>query len=446
MKLGSLQSAEWKNFASKARLLVKHKKHSLALREVNSGLIKFPHHDVLLCIKSDIARTFGKHEDSLVCARELIEFYPDSWPGYVRAAQDLISLSRLSEALAMAQKGLDKLPDQINLLNVAIDALQTLQDYEKSLEYSDKLIYAHAGYWRGYTSSFLAKVSLSRLNRDEDLSSLIAIQAPSHNTHWQNLWSTIACNPRDQESSKRNHWLDSFSIHRKTRLIPNRETFNHYQPFQYWSQGDPPRDVKTVMEKWNLLFNAIGVLPVRLFSKAEAAEYIEAYCPELFTSFMTAFHYAVESDVFRVAFAQKNDCIWLDSDLFPTGLTKGILVSLLESQKTTLLFRWFKPYITNAFFITRKADPFFQSILKQTKHIDFRVLPKNKATIFSTFGENRYNSILSRALSAKQGKLGAPRQISEFEFVNDYNFVSMSPPFELDYKQTCDSWQRSSYG
>ena len=71
------------------------------------------------------------------------------------------------------------------------------------------------------------------------------------------------------------------------------------------------------------------------FTKDSALAYIKNHCPELVISFTTAFHYAIEADVFRVAYAQKNDCIWLDSDLYPQRYTKHLLQAIAMQKFTS---------------------------------------------------------------------------------------------------------------
>ena len=88
-------------------------------------------------------------------------------------------------------------------------------------------------------------------------------------------------------------------------------------PFQYWSQGQLPYDLQDIQEKWNKIFLNMGLPAIKLFNKSSAREWIALNAPEFIKSFEKAPLFAVEADIFRIAYALKNDCIWIDSDQYP---------------------------------------------------------------------------------------------------------------------------------
>ena len=130
----------------------------------------------------------------------------------------------------------------------------------------------------------------------------------------------------------------------------------------------------------------MGLPEITLFDKNEARDWIKAFCPELYTPFTTAFHYCVESDVFRVAYASRNNCIYLDSDCIPKPKTSIILRNLLNEKKDVLASRWFQPNISNNFFITLANSKFFNKIISDMSNYDFNKTDKNREVIMNSFG------------------------------------------------------------
>ena len=249
-----------------------------------------------------------------------------------------------------------------------------------------------------------------------------------------------------EERTIKTLWHNSFKT---PQLIghEDKKILESWQPFQYWSQGNPPDDVKEITATWNAIFRSIGIKPIKTFDRISALEYISNNQPELSVPFETSFHYAVESDIFRVAYAHKNNCIWLDSDLYPKRNTENILKALIARHKTTLYFRWFRPKITNAFFITPSSSIFFANMLTSTANIDFSTLPRTAETIIQTFGPGRYNHEFENILktggqSNETISIEKSPVIKHFNFVNEHTFADMRPPFNLHYKSTKDSWQK----
>lgn len=378
----------------------------------------------------------------------LVARNPDDWTGYSRVAQYLVKLKRFHKAQAQVGEGLRRNPNQPNLLAIAADISRASGDRSQALKYAELLIRHHPSNWSGYALAAQDRLSLGAVDVDREVRGLERFLPLEPNSKWSVFLSSIKANDNNP-SSRPGRWIRSYSLSRSKCNLPVA-TVNHneWQPFQYWSQGEPPAEVRKVTETWNYLFRSLEVPPVQLFDKKMARDYIEEFCPGLLIPFVTAFHYAVEADIFRVAFAQKNNCIWLDSDLYPKVHTKDLLSALLAEPKTTLLFRWYKPWVTNAFFMTPSSSAFFANILNQTQGIDFRSLPITRETIFNTFGPGRYNANLDDlgVFNAKDGDDAVGRKAGSnalrgYAFINEHNFASMDPPFRLSYRATSDSWQ-----
>ena len=188
--------------------------------------------------------------------------------------------------------------------------------------------------------------------------------------------------------------------------------------------------------------------PIRLFDRDSANTYINNNCPSLHKAFSSAFHYAVEADVFRVAFATTSACLWLDSDLVPTIHSKAIIQRQASSNATTLLFRWYGPRVTNAFFIAAESSKFFQRMRQQLDNYDFSNKQQDVREIFRSFGPGRYNAILNSGFQNEptnsnnldQHEAGA---LGCIDFINEHIALMLAPLFPLNYKTTKDAWQNS---
>ena len=141
---------DWKPFLKKSKNLASQGRFEDANKVVTSGLKKFPKELKLLLIATHICRASGNLYKSLEYSELIITHHPDNWKGYGRAAQDLLALKRYKEAQDKVQNGLDKNPNQINLLSIASDIYSALGDHKKSLENIELLVRHHPDNWIGY--------------------------------------------------------------------------------------------------------------------------------------------------------------------------------------------------------------------------------------------------------------------------------------------------------
>ena len=101
-----------------------------ALEKIQEGLQKHKNQLNLLTIASEIYRASGNREKSQQYARHLIKHHQNTWQGYDRLAQDLVALERFEEAQEKIQAGLEKVPNQLNLLIIATDVYLAFGDRE----------------------------------------------------------------------------------------------------------------------------------------------------------------------------------------------------------------------------------------------------------------------------------------------------------------------------
>lgn len=241
-------------------------------------------------------------------------------------------------------------------------------------------------------------------------------------------------------------WSQSFQT--TSNIETELPTFTH-QPFQYWSQGHPPKQILKLTKRWDHALNGIGLKKIIVFDRSSALEWITKNTPEFEESFTTAFHYAVEADVFRIAYALKNDCIWIDSDMVPNPFTAATLALRLLHSDTTLTMKAKNPQLTNCFFATKKSSSFFLEIGAKMKNYSFRGKKPSKQLVIETFGPIRYTTTLKALLeknkvsTAKLAKADHSTMEAAYQpinFLNKETFAQAKSKTELDYFKTEDNW------
>ena len=114
-------SDNWIGYGRAAQDLVALGRYDEAQAKIQEGLDRFPNHFNILSIANDVYRASGNRKKSLDFALALIYHHSDRWIGYGRAAQDLAALGRYDEAIIKIQEGLDRFPNQGNLLSISQD-------------------------------------------------------------------------------------------------------------------------------------------------------------------------------------------------------------------------------------------------------------------------------------------------------------------------------------
>ena len=72
------------------------------------------------------------------------------WKTFADEIKELLKYKNLTAAKEELTIGLEKFPNQINLLIIATDVYRASGDREKSLEYAELLITHHPDNWIGY--------------------------------------------------------------------------------------------------------------------------------------------------------------------------------------------------------------------------------------------------------------------------------------------------------
>ncbi|MCB4393844.1 hypothetical protein FZZ91_00540 [Synechococcus sp. HB1133] len=203
------------------------------------------------------------------------------------------------------------------------------------------------------------------------------------------------------DEGKERLWLASLQEIKISKEDNNNNRSQLAQAFQYWSQGEPPSSVKENTAVWNKLLSDHGYPNIETYSKKSALTFLEENQPGLIDAFTSAYHYASEADIFRIAYAaSNNDCIWIDSDL-PAHVNsmEAINKVFTGARKSMFLFRWMSPAITNSFFATQANSPFFSAIVSSMKGYSFRNKPKTGLELINSFGPGKFNNMLNIILN-----------------------------------------------
>ena len=156
--------SDWKALAEATKNLLKENSVSEAKVKIEEGLQKIPNQLNLLFIATDVYRASGDREKSLDYAELLSAHYPDNWNGYGRAAQDLVAMSRFDEAKVKIEEGLQRIPNQLQILTIATDVYRASDEREKSLGYAELLSTHYPDNWNGYARAAQDLVALTRFD------------------------------------------------------------------------------------------------------------------------------------------------------------------------------------------------------------------------------------------------------------------------------------------
>lgn len=151
-------------YEDETKALLENKEFAKAQLKIQEALENLPNVFNLLLLASNVFLASGNHEKSLKYAQDLIVYHPEKWQGYDRTALGLVALKRFDEAHAKILEGLEKFPNQFNLLIIANNFFRTLVNHEKALEYAQDLTVFHPEKWQGYQRAAIDLVALKRFD------------------------------------------------------------------------------------------------------------------------------------------------------------------------------------------------------------------------------------------------------------------------------------------
>ena len=363
--------------------------------------------------------SLGQIEEATQLVLGEVENSPTSSNVRIGASDYFRSIGSYEGSMAQIEAALVIMPDNVDFLVRIAQDLISLHRYDEAMIYAERLR-EHPGHSGARSIDF----NLKRIME-------CSLHFPLLFNAWE-LSASSAQHPRISSS-----------------VSPSPEV----QPFQYWSQGDPPSDVQVCTNQWNSLLTSIGLPSIQLFTKDTAAEWIANHAPEFEAPFASAYHYTIESNVLRIAYVSSGiDCMWIDIDMVPKRDTASILLSALSFPSSLLFFREYSPWISNCFFVARKRCLFFQSLVNHGKVADFSVYAQDTYPWTAPLRPPAYNKALKSLIksclpnvslaSLSSSLAGIDLSGRCLSFCNESSFARMTPAGGLKYKQTTDSWQR----
>lgn len=383
-------------------------------------------------------------------ADRLRQEFPDSPEGPVLKAQALAAQHAVPEAIQTLTEALAVRKDDPELLAVARTITFQNGRFDDAIGYAQKLRSLHLSNAKNDES--LAQ-SLMASGRTDDVEEYLSSHCNSSNsglrkarTHFEEFKRLRADYPvfiqawQDAIGNKSGDFTTASFTSRNTPMI------------QYWSQDEMPDDVRTVSDVWRDLMSRENLGDLIVFNRQTAKTWIDAHAPEFMELFANCFHFAMESDVFRVAYASKCPCIYMDIDSWPLEHTASILRYAVQTSRTMLYLRVYRPWVANGFFVSRPDSPFIKELVRQCLELDLKVMPKNHDTIERTFGPRRYNKVILDLIDAANTKTAqcvtgafgcSSLHLDETEILLSHEaaVASVRPPFSLGYKITEDYWK-----
>lgn len=131
-------------------------------KNIEAGLNLFPDHPGILTVANQVFRTLEDIPRALAHAQSLHKKHPANPIGFIRAAQDLLSLGQAEKALNTVENGLTHHPENPQLLTTAIHAARALAKTEIALNFARALIKAEPNNPTGYINASQELVELGQ--------------------------------------------------------------------------------------------------------------------------------------------------------------------------------------------------------------------------------------------------------------------------------------------
>ena len=225
--------SDWKTFIDKIKEFLKSKNLGAAKKELAIGLEKLPNQVDLLTIATDVFRASNDLEKSLEYSELLITHHPENWNGYGRAAQNLVALKRFGEAQVRIQEGLEKLPNQLNLLIIAADLYSEMDEQSKSFHFASIISTKHRHKNNGcpYPIQQLIRNLRNRRNVSENWVSFLSLMediTAKELSVFNLKWLKSICDTYvDHDESRRGLMAMSISMFLNTLKVGETSRFLH---------------------------------------------------------------------------------------------------------------------------------------------------------------------------------------------------------------------------
>jgi tetratricopeptide (TPR) repeat protein len=366
------------------------------------GLLdRFPDNAKLLIMAISIHESSKETEQCIIFSETLLKHHPNRWEGYAALARCKAKLNLFADAAKTLDDGLQALPDTPKLLQAAIEIFRLCGQRDQSLKCAQNLIRVQPKNKQAYCYAAQDLIAHNRFS--EAIESLDEGLAKATNPASLNAWrGAFAAIPKlyEQGDPLCKVFLAALCAPQSelpTPISPIKLDGGESplpQPIQYWSQGQAPAEIQDISNLWDSILRDYGLASIQHWNRIEALDWISDHTPQFKSAFITAPNYASESDIFRLAFASLNSCIWLDSDLYPTSQTTNTLNAALGKSCSTLLCAARSPYILNSFFIARKDCPIFKKCASDMSGYTFDGKQSGQNLTHTTFGPHLYTKVL----------------------------------------------------
>lgn len=125
---------DWRKWTNELRNALAEGAHSEVRERVEITLKRWPHNLHAQIMAIDVARCLGDHQASLRCSQRLIDSHPDQGLGYAAAAETLIVLGRVEEAVEIVKRGTKKVQNSPDILEAAASVFRAAGQHKDSIQ------------------------------------------------------------------------------------------------------------------------------------------------------------------------------------------------------------------------------------------------------------------------------------------------------------------------
>jgi hypothetical protein len=205
---------------------------------------------------------------------------------------------------------------------------------------------------------------------------------------------------------------------------------------QYWDNNVIPVEIENAYKLWDEFLHDSDLNMFR-FNKHSAAAWLKENDEKAFKKFEHSFHPAMEADIFRLAFAKKEDIVWLDSDHVPQNFHNNY-----DSLKTfevwsKLPFSSFllkkqskgTPFVNNSIFKSKASCPIIKALYKRM--ISMKIGEPSSDFIAKFAGPIAYTEVIDEFIRKQNAKFLIDGNRGEFKLISDEGEFIISNLFSL---------------
>ncbi|MGG5811577.1 glycosyltransferase family 32 protein [Falsiroseomonas sp. CW058] len=242
-----------------------------------------------------------------------------------------------------------------------------------------------------------------------------------------------ACRERRNPGRKVVFW-HMFLETRENRLRQPAPPAPEVDLFQYWDR-DPPPDVAAEMEKWS---RVPTLRSYRRFDEAEARQYLaDRHGAELVRAYDAAWHAAMKSDLFRIAYLLDHGGLYMDCDMRQVERTAEFVAAMNTPLQLTVQTHRPTCGVTNCVMHARPNHPLMARFLERCVR---NILDENLRNPLQATGPAALSAMIDQMLRDRDGAAVLLRSTS-VSLTELHRRLATN--FGASYKKTSKSWQRA---